>query len=83
MYLLEVKNEKMMWTYTFCVDRVCSKEEGSKQRGLGSVVQYLTLLIISQSANQYSKHVNHKGRYDSMEDDVQHMETNRVQASCQ
>lgn len=70
-------------TYTFCVDGVCGKQEGSKQRGLGSVVQYPTILIMGQSTNQYSKHVNHEGRYDSMEDDVQHMEANRVQASRQ
>lgn len=45
------------------------------------MVDYPTLLIIGQSTDQYRKHVNHKGRYDSMEDDVQHMEANRVQAS--
>lgn len=60
-----------------------SKEEGSQQRGLGGMVNYCTLLIIGQPTNQYGKHINHKGRYDSMEDDVQHMEANRVQASCQ
>lgn len=69
--------------YTFCVDWVCSKEEGSKQRSLGSVVQNPIALIIGQSTNQYSKHINHKGGYDSMKDNVQHMEADRVQASCQ
>lgn len=62
---------------------VCSKEEGSKQRGLRSMVKYHTLLITGQPTNQYGKHINHKGRYDSMEDDVQRMEANRVQASSQ
>lgn len=70
-------------TYTLCVDWVCSKEQGSKQRGLGSVVQNPTLLVIGKSPNQYSKQVDHKGGYDSMEDDVQHVEADRVQASCQ
>lgn len=60
---------------------MCSKEQGSKQRGLWSMVEYHTLLIIGQPTNQYGKHINHKGRYDSMEDDVQCMEANRVQAS--
>lgn len=59
------------------------KEEGSEQRGLGSVVQHPTLLIMGKSPNQNSKHINHKGRYDRMEDDVQHVEANRVQASRQ
>lgn len=62
---------------------VRGEEEASKQRGLGSVVQHPTLLIIGKPPNQYSKHINHKGRYDSMEDDVQHMEANRMQASRQ
>lgn len=70
-------------TYTFCVNWVHGKEEGGKQRGLGSVVQHPALLIIGKSPNQYSKHINHQGRYDSMEDDVQHVEADRVQASCQ
>lgn len=48
-------------TYTFCVNWVCGKEEGSKQGGLGSVVQHPTPFIIGQSTNQYSKHVNHEG----------------------
>ena len=63
------------------MDRVCGKEEGSEQRGCGSLVHYPTLLIVGQSTNQNSKHVDHKGRYDGMEDDVQHVEANRVQAS--
>lgn len=45
------------------------------------MVQYPALLIIGQSTNKHSKHVDHEGRYDSMEDDVQHMEANRVKAS--
>ena len=59
------------------------KEEGGEQRGLRSVVQHPTLLIMDKSPNKYSKHVNHKGRYDRVEDDVQHVEANRVQASRQ
>lgn len=58
-----------------------SKEDGSEKRGLGSEVQRPAFLIVGQSADQNSKHINHEGRYDSMEDDVQHMEANGVQAS--
>lgn len=70
-------------TYTFCVNWMCSKDQGSKQRGLGSMVKCHTLLIMGQATNQYGKHINHKGRYDSMEDNVQHVEANGVQASRQ
>lgn len=62
---------------------VCGKEEASKQRRLWGEVQHPTLFIIAESSNQYSKHISHKGRYDSMEDDVQHVEANRMQSSCQ
>lgn len=65
------------------MNRVCGKEESSKQRGLRRKVEYLSPLIIGKSPSQNSKHVNHKGRYGSMKDDVQHMEANRMQASCQ
>lgn len=74
-------NKHFNSTYTFCVNWVCGKEDGSKQRGLRSVVQYPPLLIVGQSTNKYCKHVNHKGGYDSMEEDVQHMEANGVKAS--
>lgn len=60
---------------------VCGKEEASKQRRLWGVVQHPTLFIIAESSNQYGKHIDHKGRYDSVEDDVQHVEANRMQAS--
>lgn len=70
------------YTHAFCVNRVRGKEDSSKQRGLRSMVPYPAFLIIGQSTNQYRKHVDHKGGYDSMEDDVQHMEADRVQASC-
>lgn len=62
---------------------VRGKEEAGKQRGLWGVVQHPTLFVIGKSSNQYGKHISHKGGYDSMEDDVQHVEANRMQASCQ
>lgn len=71
------------FTYTFCMNWVCGKEKASKQRRLWGVVQHPTLFIIGESSNQYGKHIGHKGRYDSMEDDVQHVEANRMQASHQ
>lgn len=75
--------KNLNFTYTFCVNRVHGKEEASEQRGLGSLVQHSTFFIIGKSPNQYSKHINHKGGYDSMEYNVQHMKANRMQASCQ
>lgn len=86
MYITEIKYWLLLnlnFTYTFCMNWVRGEEEASKQRGLGSVVQHPTLLIIGKTPNQYSKHINHKGRYGSMEDDVQHMEANRMQAPRQ
>lgn len=65
------------------MDRVRGEEQGGEQRSLGGVVQYPALLVIRQSTDQYSKHVNHEGRNDSVEDDVQHVEANGVQASRQ
>lgn len=62
---------------------MCSKEESSKQRGLRCKVGHPPLLIIGKSPSQYGKHINHKCRYGSMEDDVQHVEANRIQASSQ
>lgn len=76
-----MKPNAVVFTYTFCVDWMCSKEQGSKKRRLGSKVHPLPVLIAAQSTNQYSKHINHEGGYDSVEDDVQDMETNRMEAS--
>lgn len=70
-------------TYTLSMNWMCSKDEPSKQRGLGCEVQHASLVIICKSPSQDSKHVDHKCRYDSMEEDVQHMKANRVQASSQ
>lgn len=70
-------------TYTLCVDRVCSEEEGCQERGFGSEVESSPLFIVSQAANKYSKHVNHQSWDDSMEDNVQYMEAHRVQPSGQ
>lgn len=72
-----------MSTYTLSMNGMCSKDEPSKHRGLGCQVQHSSLVIVCKSPSQYSKHVDHKCRYSSMEDDVQHMEANRVQASSQ
>lgn len=68
-------------TYTLCMNWMCSKEKSSKQRGLRCEVQHPSILVICKSPSQYSKHVDHKCRYGSMEDDVQHVEANRIQAS--
>lgn len=70
-------------TYTFCVNWVRSEEEGGKQRGLGSVVQDPTRLIIGEASNQYRENVNHEGGYDSVKEDVQHVEAYWVQAARQ
>lgn len=66
------------YTYTFRVNWVCSKKKGSEQRRLGGTVNYSTLLIIGQSTNQNSKHINHECRDESMEDNVQQVKAKRV-----
>lgn len=62
---------------------VSSKEEGSEQGGLGSVVHNATLVVMGESPDQDGKDVDHEGRNDSMEDDVQYVEANGVEASHQ
>lgn len=83
LYLKTIKMKFPISTYTLSVNWMCSKDEPSKHRGLGCEVQHSSLVIICKSPSQYSKHVDHKCRYGSMEDDVQHMKANRVQASSQ
>lgn len=62
---------------------MCSKEESSKQRRLRCEVKHPPLVIMGKSSSQYRKHIDHKCRYGCMEDDVQHVEANRIQASSQ
>ena len=87
LYLSEIEKNNnnliLNSTYTFCVDRMCSKEQGSEQRRLRSVVHQPICLIIGQSTNQYRKHINHEGGYGGMEDNVKDVEADRVQASRQ
>lgn len=70
-------------TYALCMNWMCSKEESSKQRGLWCKVQHPSFVVISKSSSQDSKDIDHKCRYGSMEDDVQHVEADRIQASSQ
>lgn len=82
-YLKTTKMKFPISTYTLSMNWMCSKDEPSKHRGLGCEVQHPSLVIICKPPSQYSKHIDHKCRYGSMEDNVQHMKANRVQASSQ
>lgn len=83
LYLKTTKMKFPISTYTLSMNWMYSKDEPSKHRGLGCEVQHPSLVIICKPPSQYSKHVDHKHRYGGMEDDVQHMKANRVQASSQ
>lgn len=62
---------------------MCGKQQASEQRGLGRAVQHPAPLVAGQSTSQDGKHVDHEGRDNSVQDDVQDVEADGMQASRQ
>lgn len=70
-------------TYTLSVHRMCGEQESSQQGRSRGQVQPPASTAILQATKQHGEDVHHEDRDAAVQEDIDHVETHRVEASGQ